>query len=414
MGHWFGTTCWRIVKRNRGFERVKQVFGSNWRKNVSTAVDRIVEMTAMSDGQIQSMTGFSQVVSRLTIGESATGDNATLLLELRSVNSRYLDLTFKAPDDLRHFESLLREQISAKVKRGKVECRLSLKRDGGADDSALATNALNKVALAALLTASAAVLEDATSAGLPISAPSTLDFLRWPGVWYAPVKSKTVEAGDENMAAELTQGQNAALDKNELTSIADEALTEFIQSRLREGAQTARAMLTYADAIAALVKKLETKLPDINAEIQKRFSDKVWERLQGVAPSEASKATNSTNSANLTNLTNTTKAPIGSNGPEALLKTEDSQNRINQELVMMAMRADVSEEISRLNAHIQELRKTLSGSGPVGKKLDFLMQEFNREANTLGSKAPNLEVSKASTELKLAIEQIREQVQNLE
>jgi uncharacterized protein (TIGR00255 family) len=344
-------------------------------------------MTKIVEGQIQSMTGFAQVVRRITMGDSAPGDNATLLLELRSVNSRYLDLTFKVPDELRQFESLLREYISAKVKRGKIECRLSLKRDAGSDENSLMNNTLDSQALSVLLHASKEVLAKASSVGLSPVQPSTLDLLRWPGIWSVPTKTSSVDTTDVM----------TTLDAAQLTAIADETLAEFTKSRLREGAQTAKAMLGYTDAIETLVTRLAAKLPEINADIQKRFSEKVWDRLQGVTSSDAAKADNGKAKAT-----------------EVLLKTEEAQNRVNQELVMMAMRADVSEEISRLQAHIQELRKTLAGSGAVGKKLDFLMQEFNREANTLGSKAPNLEVSKASTELKLAIEQIREQVQNLE
>jgi uncharacterized protein (TIGR00255 family) len=344
-------------------------------------------MTSIAKGQIQSMTGFAQVVRRITMGDAAPGDNATLLLELRSVNSRYLDLTFKVPDELRQFESLLREHISAKVKRGKIECRMSLKRDVASDSSSLMNNILDSQALSALLQASNEVYAKASSTGMSLAQPSTLDLLRWPGIWSFPIKTSSVENSDA-----IT-----ILDPAELTAIADETLAEFAKSRLREGAQTAKAMLDYASVIDTLVSKLAAKLPDINAEIQKRFSEKVWDRLQSVTPSDTTKVNNGK-----------------TKDIETLIKTEETQNRVNQELVMMAMRADVSEEISRLQAHIQELRQTLAGSGAVGKKLDFLMQEFNREANTLGSKAPNLEVSKASTELKLAIEQIREQVQNLE
>jgi uncharacterized protein (TIGR00255 family) len=340
-------------------------------------------------GEIQSMTGFAQVVNRISLGPELGAENATLLLELRSVNSRYLDLTFKIPDELRHFESLLREQISTKVKRGKLECRVSLKRDNSADDNTLNGNKLNKEALNLLFAANQTVITTALAMGLQVAMPNSLDILRWPGVW-----AKSGVDASESQNAEGLVGDGVQLDRDNLTTIAAQVLSEFTKSRLREGAQTAKAMLQYGDQIESLVLGLEAKLPEINTEIQKRFSDKVWERLLGGA-TEAVKTGNADRTVNI-------------------LKTEDSQNRINQELVLMAMRADVSEEISRLKAHIAELQKTLSGSGPVGKKLDFLMQEFNREANTLGSKAPNVDVSKVSTELKLAIEQIREQVQNLE
>jgi uncharacterized protein (TIGR00255 family) len=351
----------------------------------------------MEKGQIQSMTGFAQVVNRIHLGANTDdaqvkADNATLMLELRSVNSRYLDLTFKVPDELRHFESLLREQISAKVKRGKVECRLSLKRDNTSDDQ-LTGNKINKDALDALLIASKDVIANALASGVQVAPPSAFDILRWPGMW-------TKSSLSENSVSVDAPSDSADLDRGSLIAITEQTIQEFIKSRLREGAQTANAMLHYGDEIDALVAGLEAKLPLINAEVQKRFSDKVWERLIE-RPMGASAAVDQVRASNAEKVT-------------SLLKTEDSQNRINQELVLMAMRADVSEEISRLKAHIAELRKALTGSGTVGKKLDFLMQEFNREANTLGSKAPNLEVSKASTELKLAIEQIREQVQNLE
>jgi uncharacterized protein YicC (UPF0701 family) len=288
---------------------------------------------------------------------------------------------------LRHFESLLREQISAKVKRGKLECRVSLKRDNTGDNDALSGNKLNKEALSALLSANQDVLTTALAIGLPVSPPNALDLLRWQGVWAKAEASESLNTDGGFV-------DSMQLNREILATITDQTLSEFTKSRLREGAQTAVAMLQYGDEIESLVLGLEAKLPQINAEVQKRFSDKVWERLLGPS-GDATKSTNAEKAA-------------------SILKTDDSQSRINQELVLMAMRADVSEEISRLKAHIAELRTTLSGSGAVGKKLDFLMQEFNREANTLGSKAPNLEVSKASTELKLAIEQIREQVQNLE
>jgi uncharacterized protein (TIGR00255 family) len=356
--------------------------------------------TAMEIGHIQSMTGFAQVVNRIHLGPSAASaqaraDNATLLLELRSVNSRYLDLTFKIPDELRHFESLLREQISARVKRGKVECRISLKRDNASDDP-LTGNKIHKEALDALLSANKHVIANALSSGLQLAPPNSLDILRWPGIW------TKIPPEDELNASDIADSaaESAELDRVTLVAITEKTLDEFIKSRLREGAQTAKAMLQYGDEIDALVANLDAKLPQINAEIQKRFSDKVWERLIE-RPLGAGSVVDQVRASNAEKVT-------------GLLKTEDSQNRINQELVLLAMRADVSEEITRLKAHIAELRKTLAGSGAVGKKLDFLMQEFNREANTLGSKAPNLEVSKASTELKLAIEQIREQVQNLE
>jgi uncharacterized protein (TIGR00255 family) len=338
-------------------------------------------------GLIQSMTGYGQ-------GQAKLASGGKLALDIKSVNSRHLDLTFKMPDDFRAYEALLREHISARVKRGKLECRVTL----SLDDNGLAKAApaaIDEQALLALLNAitrvqsianadsrNLAVGTDANSTVFHLAPISALDLLRWPGIYATPQETFPV-------IAELTSSDPDATDATDpnSASIAEAvnlALDAYTQSRLREGQQTANVMLAYASQMAALVDTLSLQLPSINADLLKKFSDKAIDRIS-----------NNPNS-------------------EAKLNSEEAHARISQELVLLALRADLSEEISRLNSHLAELRNTLAGVGPVGKKLDFLMQEFNREANTLGSKAPSLEVSRVAIDLKLLIEQIREQVQNLE
>jgi uncharacterized protein (TIGR00255 family) len=333
-------------------------------------------------GLIQSMTGYGQ-------GQALLPSGGNLALDIKSVNSRHLDLTFKMPDDFRLHEAMLREHISAKIKRGKLECRVTLT----ADKSGTATTSapmIDETALKALVNALANVeliakaqIGPATNAAISLAPFSALDLLRWPGIYSQPDTQPDTQP-QRAIDSDLPEAEPSDPEKIAIAAIVDLAIDAYIQSRLREGQQTANVMLGYASQMAALVDSLSQQLPAINKELLQKFSDKAIERL-----------TNHPNS-------------------ELKLNTEEALARINQELVLLALRADVSEEIARLNSHLAELRNTLAGAGPVGKKLDFLMQEFNREANTLGSKAPSLEVSRVAIDLKLLIEQIREQVQNLE
>jgi uncharacterized protein (TIGR00255 family) len=290
-------------------------------------------------------------------------------------------------------EAMLREHISAKIKRGKLECRVTLT----ADKSNTATTSaptIDETALKGLVNALAHVeliakaqIDPTTNAAISLAPFSALDLLRWPGIYSQPDSQPNTQPDTQPQRAidsDLSEAEPSDPEKIAIAAIVDLAIDAYIQSRLREGQQTANVMLGYASQMATLVDSLSQQLPAINKELLQKFSDKAIERL-----------TNHPNS-------------------ELKLNTEEALARINQELVLLALRADVSEEIARLNSHLAELRNTLAGAGPVGKKLDFLMQEFNREANTLGSKAPSLEVSRVAIDLKLLIEQIREQVQNLE
>jgi uncharacterized protein (TIGR00255 family) len=287
---------------------------------------------------ICSMTGYAVKTRDLERG--------TLQLELKSVNSRYLDFHFRITDDLRALEMPLRELLASKLTRGKVECRLAF--------NAAAAKAeqlqLNGELLAALKS-----LNERVRAEMPEAAPlSVNETLRWPGMF-----------GE--------QGIDFAALTPEVLALARQALDEFTATRGREGEKLAKMIVDRVEAMRDIVRRVAPRIP----EAQALFTDKLRQRLV-----------------------------------EALGNAND--DRILQEVAVFATRIDVAEELSRLTTHLDEVERILKQGGACGKRLDFLMQELNREANTLGSKSAVTEVSQASVELKLLIEQMREQIQNLE
>ena len=275
---------------------------------------------------------------------SAGSPRGTLSLELRSVNSRFLDLQFRIADELRAHEPMLRELISERVSRGKVDCRLSL-----AEDATQGVARLNAEMLARLKT-----LAEAARKAFPDATPLRIgDVLRWPGV-------VAEEADDEGVRATVAQLCRRALD-------------DFVAARAREGAKLAAGIGERVRAMRSRVDEVAPLLPQAIAAYQERIT----ERLR-----------------------------------EALGSAEDE--RIRTEVALFAARADVAEEMERLRAHLGEVERVLQAGGTVGKRLDFLAQELNREANTLASKSSSQAMSDCALELKLLIEQIREQVQNIE
>ena len=297
---------------------------------------------------ISSMTGYA-VVKR-------ESDAGTLTIELKSVNSRFLDLQFRINDELRSLEPMLREAIMARAARGKVECRLSFGRKEQSESSL----AVNEALLAALNTAQHNVLATFNEAR-PMSVN---ELLRWPGVL------SESELGQDSLQADV----QAAL---------KDTLDAFVISRQREGASLETMLLSRIDDIEQIVARITPLVP----EAVEQFRQKAIERMQE-ALGQA----------------------VGDGGT---LPT-DLQDRIRQEVTLYGIRVDVAEELTRLSGHLTETRAILKKGGQVGKRLDFMMQELNREANTLGSKAAVKELSEASMQMKLLIEQMREQVQNLE
>lgn len=287
---------------------------------------------------INSMTGYATATRELAWG--------SVSVELRSVNHRYLDVSFRMPDELRTAEQGLREAIAAVATRGKIECRLSYARRSNARAGAEP----NPEVLAQLLS-----LDTRVRQACPDARPlAVADILHWPGML----------ATDELPVEEL---KSAAID------LINAALSDFTAARAREGAKLAAVILERAAEMRTRIDAVQPRMPGVIAA----FQEKLNTRLK-----------------------------------EALVAADDE--RIRQEVALFINKIDVDEELSRLATHLDELRRILDKGGASGKRLDFLMQELNREANTLGSKAADIEVSKVSMDLKLLIEQMREQIQNIE
>lgn len=284
------------------------------------------------------MTGFAALEKPIV--------NATLLLELRAVNSRYLDLHFKLDENLRGFEPTIRDLISAQLNRGKIECKVNLIQR---------TQLSQEAALDGALMQQLAVMQSQAKAYFPTSRElSMADILRWPGVV-------------------LTQGIDQDLLLEDIKQLVQQGLQDLKASRSREGDKLKKLILDRIHQMEALVEKVKPLLPTLAKEYQAKLENKLQETLKSIDP-----------------------------------------ERIAQELVLFTQRVDVDEELTRLTAHVSEVKRILNGDAPAGKRLDFLMQELNREANTLGSKSVSTQTSQVSMDLKVLIEQMREQVQNIE
>jgi uncharacterized protein (TIGR00255 family) len=299
------------------------------------------------------MTGYA-----VTTRETPHG---TLTLELRSVNSRFLDLQFRINDDLRSFEPALREAIMGRVTRGKVECRLSFGRK-----AAGAGTTVN----AALLEQMAALQAEVRSRFPEAAALSVAELLRWPGMV-------------EDAAASLDTLQA------DVGAAAAETLDAFVGSRQREGAALEAMLLARIADMERIVVEITPIVPQVVALFQQKATERMRDSLS-------------------------LALQAGDNGAQPVLSQQEAAERIRQEVTMYGIRIDIAEELTRLGAHLAETRHIFKKGGQVGKRLDFMMQELNREANTVGSKAPAKELSDAAMALKLLIEQMREQVQNLE
>jgi uncharacterized protein (TIGR00255 family) len=286
---------------------------------------------------ILSMTGYANAAAELAGG--------SLTLEIRSVNHRYLDIQLRMPDELRGFESVLREAVTARLQRGKVDCRI-----GHVARSAQSGATLNQALLQQL-----AAWNETVRATLPgARGLSVADVLRWDGMLETP-------------AANLDELRDTLL------GLMESALREFSDSRAREGEKLKEFLLLRVDKIESLRSAVMPHVPAAIAAYEQKMTARLREVIQ--------------------------------NGDD---------DRMRQEVVLYASKIDVDEELSRLASHLGEMRRVLDKGGAVGKRLDFLMQELNREANTLGSKSVDADVSRSAMEMKILIEQMREQIQNLE
>ena len=286
---------------------------------------------------ISSMTGYAAVTDESPVGG--------LSLDLRSVNHRYLDIQFRMPEELRVLESDLRERITARVSRGKVECRISF----------TVPPTLTAMRLDETLLARLAELDEKVRVAVPdAQSLRVIDVLRWPGM-----------LGSDALPVDIL--------REKCLQLVDQACADLGAAREREGEKLKAILLERADSIQAIVTELAPRIP----QLVSAYEEKLSARLR-----------------------------------EAMIDPEN--DRLKQEVVMFASKIDVDEELQRLTTHVSELRRILAKGGTVGKRLDFLMQELNREANTLGSKASDVVVTQGAMNLKVLIEQMREQIQNIE
>ena len=284
---------------------------------------------------IRSMTAYASA--------EATTSAGALTCELRTVNHRYLELSPRLPEELRVFESALRERIAARLSRGKVDVTV---RRGDSRGESLQVDP----AMVGRLSELALDLE----ARFPRMRIEFTELLRFPGVL---------------QHAQIDQeAQQAAL-----MDVLDRALEVLTATREREGAKLGDILRERLDAIERIVADVRGWMPEIRTALRARLESRLADLKQPVDP-----------------------------------------GRLEQELVLQVTRSDVDEELDRLSTHIAETRRVLGLKEPVGRRLDFLMQEFNREANTLGSKSVDARSTNAAVELKVLIEQMREQVQNIE
>ena len=300
------------------------------------------------------MTGYAAAQS--SVNKSGADDapnqhaSARLGVEIRSVNSRFLDLTFRLPDELRQMEPALRELLTAKLKRGKVELRVALDTQSGSSLQPPSSVTLQRLGS----------LEDTVKSWLPQAAPlSVADVLR----------------------IAISEDKRPHDHSDELIKLAKKALKELLSAREREGTRL-KSMLTDRTAqLRALSVEVVPLVPKLVEQQKAKFLERFKE---AVALAD------------------------GSAMPES------AHDRALTEATSFAIRIDVAEEVTRLASHLDEIDRLLENGGELGKRLDFLIQELHREANTLGSKSASLELTRTAVDMKVLIEQIREQVQNIE
>jgi uncharacterized protein (TIGR00255 family) len=297
------------------------------------------------------MTGYANVVANAaSSGETAASHGASVSVELRSVNSRFLDIALRLSDELRGLEPALRELIGSSFRRGKIEVRAATERER---DAAWSVPAAEQVSLLARI-------EGSVQAWLPkaqgLSVYEVMQLCR--------------------AATPAVRLDEAAL------SAATEAVGMLRAARQREGDRLVAMLLDRIAALRALAQRAAPLVPQVVARQQERFLER-WQEALRAADAAATTG-------------------------------EAARERALSEAAAYALRIDVAEELTRLAAHLDEIERLLKAGGEIGKRLDFLIQELHREANTLGSKSSVLELSQISVEMRVLVEQMREQVQNIE
>jgi uncharacterized protein (TIGR00255 family) len=299
------------------------------------------------------MTGYASTQVLLASSPTSASPPLRLGFEIRSVNSRFLDLGFRMPDELRMHEAALRDAISAQLKRGKVEVRAHLESDQQAG----------------LAPPDQALLQRLSQ--LQTQVQATLPQAR--GLSVADILKLSVQPPAD------PQALGPALMK-----LAQDALASLLQSRAREGLRLSQHLMEQVAQLQLLVAKAIPLVPTLVAQQRQRFLDR-WQEALGLGQESANH--------------------------------DMAQDRALSEATAFAIRMDVAEELTRLRAHLEDITQCLNtppAKEGVGKRLDFLIQELHREANTLGSKSAALEMTRIGVDMKVLIEQIREQVQNIE
>lgn len=300
---------------------------------------------------VYSMTGYATATSTPPDTSETGHATSAVTVDVRSVNGRFLDLSLRLPDELRGLEPALRELVSGAVRRGKVELRISSAREGGNDWPQPTPEQVNRLMR----------LEGSVQGWLPLARPlSVNEVLQWCRAASTPAK----------------------LDEATLDA-ARRAVDGLREARAREGARLVEALMQRILRLRELAAAAEPLIPEVVRRQQQRFLER-WNEALATA------------------------------GAASTVPAQALQERALNEAAAFAIRIDVSEELSRLKSHLDEVQRLLATGGEVGKRLDFLIQELQREANTLGSKSAALELTNISVEMKVAVEQLREQVQNLE
>ncbi|MEO5365933.1 MAG: YicC family protein [Magnetococcus sp. WYHC-3] len=301
----------------------------------------------------------SGTVSSMTgfaqIEETAQGYR--LSWRVKSVNHRFLDLALRLPDEVGGWEAQVRERVKARLARGRVECQFSLAREGGGGSDLV----LDKALLGALLDMERRLRDGANTNWEPRSPLSMDRLMSWPGLI---AERRGLEDEPVPLAERLAPMAMEMLQRT---------LERLVVEREREGAGLARVLLAGLDSLESQAAQVSAQLPLARAEVERRLAERVRE-----------------------------------------LEVEVDPVRMAQEVAFLLNRADVGEELDRLRLHVDEMRQVLLAGGAAGRRLDFLCQELNREANTLCSKSQDRDISRIGVDMKVTIEQLREQVQNLE
>ena len=303
---------------------------------------------------VYSMTGYASAQhSTASTGSEAeikSTQTSQLGLEIRSVNSRFLDLSFRLPEELRQFEPALREMLIGHLKRGKVEVRIAIESNTQNTIVEPTTRLLQRLNS----------VQDSVKAWLPDAAPlSVADVIR-------------LSVNDTGHARDWRQT---------VLTLANQAVNDLISSRQREGDRLGLTLLDRINQLRVLAAQAAPLVPQLVLQQRQRFMDR-WREAMALTD--------------------------GSALPEV------AQDRALAEATAFAIRIDVAEEITRLSSHLDEIERLINKGGEIGKRLDFLIQELHREANTMGSKSAALELTHISVDMKVLIEQMREQVQNIE